>query len=129
MDTVSWYAEFALRKRVSISATGSVIVIVGFSPSPRYGFPTRGNGVWTYNVVVGLVLNGKPSAFRIARPSSSVFAEVTTVMSIPRTRSIESLIDFVEHGLLGQTEGVVTITVELAVREARGSRGFGAVPG
>ena len=28
------------------------------------------------------------------------------------------LIDFVEHGLLGQTEGVVTVTVELAVREA-----------
>jgi hypothetical protein len=31
MDTVSWYAEFALRKRVSMSAMGSVMVI-GLQP-------------------------------------------------------------------------------------------------
>src|SRR5205085_7291172 len=35
-------------------------------------------------------LNGKPSARRSARPSSSFCAVVTTVMSIPRGRSIES---------------------------------------
>ena len=28
IDTVSWYAEFALRSRVSMSATGSVIVMM-----------------------------------------------------------------------------------------------------
>ena len=27
MDTVSWYAELALRRRVSMSATGSVMVM------------------------------------------------------------------------------------------------------
>src|SRR6478735_7046410 len=35
-------------------------------------------------------LNGKPRSLRKARPSSSVSAVVTTVMSIPRTRSILS---------------------------------------
>ena len=33
IDTVSWYAEFALRSLVSMSATGSVIVIVVVSLS------------------------------------------------------------------------------------------------
>ena len=32
-ETVSWYARFALRRRVSMSATGSVIVMVLFSLS------------------------------------------------------------------------------------------------
>src|SRR5258708_6116659 len=35
-------------------------------------------------------LKGKPSSLSSVRPSSSVFAVVTTVMSIPRTRSIRS---------------------------------------
>src|SRR5207244_2627775 len=35
-------------------------------------------------------LNGKPSARSSARPSSSVVADVTTVMSIPRGRSMLS---------------------------------------
>src|SRR6185436_7702470 len=35
-------------------------------------------------------LNGKPSALSSARPSSSFVAVVTTVMSMPRTRSIRS---------------------------------------
>src|SRR5699024_3073171 len=38
METVSWYAEFALRKRVSMSAMGSVIVISGSCPSSSW-FP------------------------------------------------------------------------------------------
>src|SRR5690554_5387874 len=39
--TVSWYAAFALRRRVSMSAIGSVIVMADW-PFPRCGFP--GNG-------------------------------------------------------------------------------------
>jgi hypothetical protein len=31
IDTESWCAEFALRRRVSMSATGSVIVMTGVS--------------------------------------------------------------------------------------------------
>src|SRR5262245_41185557 len=37
-----------------------------------------------------LSLNGKPRSLSSARPSSSVLAVVTTVMSIPRVRSIRS---------------------------------------
>src|SRR5690606_14117424 len=37
-----------------------------------------------------LSLNGKPSSLSSARPSSSVLAVVTTVTSMPRTRSILS---------------------------------------
>ncbi|GGO74622.1 hypothetical protein GCM10012289_47760 [Nonomuraea cavernae] len=36
IDTLSWYAEFALRRRVSMSAMGSVIVMA--SGLPRRGF-------------------------------------------------------------------------------------------
>jgi hypothetical protein len=32
MAAVSWYAEFALRRRVSMSAIGSVIVMVSREP-------------------------------------------------------------------------------------------------
>ncbi|GAB3659080.1 hypothetical protein GCM10027589_20000 [Actinocorallia lasiicapitis] len=37
IDTVSWYAEFALRRRVSMSAIGSVIVMACLA-LPRRGF-------------------------------------------------------------------------------------------
>ena len=50
MVTDSWYAEFALRRRVSMSATGSVIVI-GLYALPRRGFP-HSHVVRTYGVVV-----------------------------------------------------------------------------
>src|SRR5208282_6762532 len=36
MPTVSWYAEFALRNRVSMSAIGSVIVMANRPSSPRF---------------------------------------------------------------------------------------------
>src|SRR5580693_2694138 len=39
MPTVSWYAEFAFRSRVSMSAIGSVIVMANRPSSPR--FPSR----------------------------------------------------------------------------------------
>ncbi|GAA2864983.1 hypothetical protein GCM10010517_24250 [Streptosporangium fragile] len=37
MATLSWYAEFAFRRRVSMSAIGSVIVMAG--GLPHRGFP------------------------------------------------------------------------------------------
>ena len=37
MPVVSWYAEFAFRRRVSMSAIGSVIVMALWPSSP--GFP------------------------------------------------------------------------------------------
>ena len=40
MTTVSWYAELALRIRVSMSAIGSVMVIVGYVPFSPW-FPPR----------------------------------------------------------------------------------------
>src|ERR1700693_6616024 len=36
MPTVSWYAEFAFRSRVSMSAIGSVIVMANRPSSPRF---------------------------------------------------------------------------------------------
>src|SRR5580693_546161 len=43
MPTVSWYAEFAFRRRVSMSAIGSVIVMANRPSSPRFpsGFHRR----------------------------------------------------------------------------------------
>ena len=48
--TVSWYAEFALRRRVSMSAIGSVIVMAG--GPPRRGFRRA------YGAVMGLAASG-----------------------------------------------------------------------
>src|SRR5580704_1893201 len=42
MPVVSWYAEFAFRRRVSMSAIGSVIVMALWPSSPR--FPARPAG-------------------------------------------------------------------------------------
>src|ERR1700685_554236 len=44
MTTVSWYAELALRRRVSMSATGSVMVMALRPSSPR--FPS-GPSAWS----------------------------------------------------------------------------------
>ena len=44
MDTRSWYAEFALRRRVSMSAIGSVIVMVGVHCFPAW-FPAATRGL------------------------------------------------------------------------------------
>src|ERR1700721_3326034 len=51
MPTVSWYAEFAFRSRVSISAIGSVIVMANRPSSPRFppGFkPAPGPSVCSF---------------------------------------------------------------------------------
>ena len=149
IDTVSWCAEFALRRRVSMSATGSVIVMVvelflavvsarepdlralvllpaalgdagqfarvrhlaeadaaqaelavdrvrpaaALAPGVAANRKLRLAAALFFRAVFAMVtfsLNGKPSCLSSARPSSSFFAVVTTVMSMPRTRSILS---------------------------------------
>src|ERR1039458_4616833 len=46
MITVSWYAELALRSRVSMSATGSVIVMAWWPSSPRFPGRDLRRGRW-----------------------------------------------------------------------------------
>src|ERR1700685_2062042 len=46
MPTVSWYAEFALRRRVSMSAIGSVIVMA-YRPSLATVSETTGPSAWS----------------------------------------------------------------------------------
>src|SRR3954454_7590864 len=152
MVTLSWYAWLALRRRVSMSAIGSVIVMgirqpfsPGFPGNPgptakRYFSRLPGSlrhareltavshlpdahpaeaelavdrvrpaatlaaGVRAHSELrlrgslqdqrllshAQFSLNGKPRSLSSARPSSSVLAVVTTVMSMPRCRSIRS---------------------------------------
>src|SRR5436305_10692323 len=45
MFTVSWYAELALRRRVNMSAIGSVIVIASSKPFSPW-FPVRPAAKW-----------------------------------------------------------------------------------
>src|SRR6266536_6050964 len=148
MPTVSWYAEFAFRSRVSMSAIGSVIVMALRPSSPRFPlFPgdlrcarsrllpaglgdagqfaavrhraeadpaqaepavdgTRPAAAGAAGVTADLELGrpvrlgdqrllrhcqpslkGKPSRRSSERPSASLVAVVTTVMSIPRCLS------------------------------------------
>src|SRR5579862_8522561 len=51
MPVVSWYAEFALRRRVSMSAIGSVMVMACWPSSPR--FPCGRLAAGTSGVVGG----------------------------------------------------------------------------
>src|SRR4051812_44229858 len=153
MVTLSWYAWLALRRRVSMSAIGSVIVMgirqpfsPGFPVEPglrrsggtKSGLPGSLGDAGEFTAVghvpdahpaqtelevdrvrttaalaagvrtdgelrlrgrlddqrllshAQFSLKGKPRSFSSARPSSSVVAVVTTVMSMPRVRSIRS---------------------------------------
>src|ERR1700685_222310 len=63
MPTVSWYAEFALRRRVSMSAIGSVIVMANRPSSPW--FPARGPAVYSFgSLPAGLGDAGQLAAVR-----------------------------------------------------------------
>src|SRR5579872_4137934 len=53
MPTVSWYAEFALRRRVSMSAIGSVIVMANRPSSPWFPCGTCGVLVWVLPAGLG----------------------------------------------------------------------------
>src|SRR4029077_1788720 len=54
MPTVSWYAEFAFRSRVSMSAIGSVIVMALRPSSPRFPAPGGTCGVLVRLLPAGL---------------------------------------------------------------------------
>src|SRR5271163_3590985 len=68
MPTVSWYAEFALRRRVSMSAIGSVIVMANRPSSPWFpvGFcDSAGPAVYSFgSLPAGLGDAGQLAAVR-----------------------------------------------------------------
>src|ERR1700712_1018254 len=120
-ETVSWKAEFALRTRVSRSATGSVIVIAvllssGFreGPGPRTDPPSGGL----------LSLRRDGGAERESEGAEQCPALVVGLGGrdhgdVEAADPVDAvLVDLVEHALLGQTERVVAVAVELAVRQA-----------
>src|SRR5579884_594869 len=69
MDTVSWYAELALRNRVSMSAIGSVIVMADRPFSPW--FPHR-----TFGVVVAAGLPRRCRTSGVRGQSWSTYQEL-----------------------------------------------------
>src|SRR6218665_1779965 len=144
IDTASWCAEFAFRKRVSMSATGSVIVMAGMSLlSPRFT-PRYANGdLWWGGSAGGAGLGGcrVPGGMsRMRHPLCVVLAsdlpereaqlleQCATLIVGPggghhgdvhTPDSVDSvLVNLVEHRLLGETESVVAVAVELAVTQA-----------
>ena len=70
--------------------------------------------------------NGNPSARSSARPSSSFFAVVTMVMSIPRTCADLVVVDLGEDQLLGHPDRVVPVAVERSAVRPRKSRILGS---
>src|SRR5260370_28941000 len=106
MLTESWYAALAFRRRVSMSAIGSVIVMAWWPSSPRFPLAVSGCLVGTYGVVGGygrtqvvirrfvvldswLALAGRPGAagFRVtAKPPAAPPYQLDLVMpgSSPR---------------------------------------------
>src|SRR5699024_6028929 len=114
MLTSSWYAEFALRRRVSMSATGSVIVMWARA-LPRRGFPATGGD---------LRRRGSVCLEREAEVAQECTSLVVRLGS-RHDRDVHTadpidpvLVDLMEHRLLRETEGVVAVPVELAVRQS-----------
>src|SRR5699024_5688073 len=113
--TSSWYAEFALRSRVSMSATGSVIVSWALA-LPRYG--VRPHGVLGPATERSFCLEREPE---VTQQCTSLVigrcggddGDIHTADTVDPV-----LIDLVEHRLLREAEGVVTVSVELAIRES-----------
>jgi hypothetical protein len=52
METLSWYAELAFRSLVSMSATGSVIVMMDFLRSPGFGTRYASDDLWWWGPAV-----------------------------------------------------------------------------
>lgn len=96
-----WYMADGLRSRTDCACDDPKIAVV-HDDAPAKRSWTDGRHATRPGAVVtvpGLEatayalsedLNGKPSCLSSARPSSSVFAVVTTVTSKPRTRSMRS---------------------------------------
>src|SRR6478672_7633994 len=125
MVTESWYAELALRRRVSMSATGSVIVMWALA-LPHNGFrravcpeqfgKERGRTFYVARLVFGLEREAKRLQQRAAFVvglGSGHDGDVHTANAVDGI-----LVDLVEHNLLGQTEGVVAVAIELLAAEA-----------
>src|SRR5258708_3051248 len=93
MVTVSWYAELALRRRASMSATGSVMVMAWRPSPPR--FP--------WGPSAGAVCPGG---------GGSGGGHVQGALPVHVVG-----VDLVEHKLLGEAEGVVPPAVELLVAQ------------
>src|SRR5699024_10528786 len=114
MLTSSWYAEFALRRRVSMSATGSVIVMWARA-LPRHGFPA---GAWDLRRRGSVFLEREAEVTQkcaplIVRLGSGHDRDVHPADAIDLV-----LIDLVEHRLLREPERVVSVAVELTIRQS-----------
>src|SRR5690625_2199401 len=101
-----------------MSATGSVILICGISLFSLW-FPAPVHRNRTYNVVGLLVCLEREAkctqqctAFFVGL-SGSDDGDIHTANPVDLV-----LIDFVEHGLFGQTESVIAVAIELARAEA-----------
>jgi hypothetical protein len=125
-DTESWCAEFALRRRVSMSATGSVIVMCCFLCSPGFVRLYKTADLWWLGPV-GTEISGSGVLFGAEREAD--VTQQRTALGIRLRRGdhgdVEAadavdpvLVDLVEDRLLLQTEGVVSVAVELLRRQA-----------
>src|SRR4051812_5804898 len=117
-DTVSWYARLALRSLVSMSATGSVMVIWSFSLSNGFGLAP-----WC-GARPGWVLVGRVGLREREAELAQQGATLVIRLGGGDDRDVEAanavdlvLVDLVEDALLGDTEGVVAVAVELLVTE------------
>src|SRR5699024_6379209 len=105
-------------RRVNMSATGSVILICGFSLFSLW-FPESVHRNRTYNVVGLLVCLEREAQSTQQRAAFFVVFCGRHDGDIHTAHAIDFvLIDFVEHGLFGQTEGVVAVAIELAWAQA-----------
>src|SRR5580693_6781891 len=90
IPTVSWYAELALRRRVSMSAIGSVIDMAAWPSSPR--FPNKQGPTARRVLPAGLRDAGQFAAVRHCAEADAAQAELavhgarTAAAGAPRVR-------------------------------------------
>src|SRR5215207_7843246 len=125
-DTESWCAEFALRRRVSMSATGSVIVMCCFLCSPGFVRLYKTADLWWLDPV-GIEISGSGVLFGAEgeadvtqqRPALGIRLRRGDHGDVEAANAIDLvLVDLVEDRLLLQAERVVAVAVELLGRQA-----------
>src|SRR5918997_6328256 len=102
ITTLSWYAALALRRRVSMSAIGSVIVMVTSSLSRRGSQPVSLPGLRRRGLPGGLVDAGQLAAVRHladAHPAEPELAEHRARAAAPLAARVAA---HPELGLLGR---------------------------
>src|SRR5690349_515403 len=122
IDTESWYARFPLRTRVSMSATGSVMVIAVVSLSQTVSSPgPPRDDLCDGAALGGSLLGGLEREPELAQQRTPL----VVVLRRGDDRDVEAadavdlvLVDLVEHALLRETEGVVAVAVELLRAQA-----------